>query len=433
MSSTALQPAARAPRSIDDLDAAICRLARQLNAESYRLLILVREFDDRMGWAKWSFLSCAEWLAWRCGLSLSAAREKVRTAQVLRALPAISEAFADGRLSYSKVRALTRAAQAHDEDLLLAYALQATAAQVEERCRQIRNSGPESAAAAQRAWERRSLTVWRSPAAHSATIKVELPLEEAELVKRALERAVEVGEVASGAEFGELSWRAQQVDALVAISKAYLAGGAAGPATGSTSADHCQVVVHADESSLRGGVGRSDLPIDTVKRLACDASLVTVVEDDRGRPLEVGRKQRTVSTALRRALWSRDRGCSFPGCHHTRFLDAHHIRHWAEGGDTSLENLMLLCSHHHRLLHEGGFRVRRDHQGELYFQRADGRVIPRFGYQAADSVDDDIGDPSAQRCPTAIAHARGPAEVRETLGAYWSGERLAVPTTGQPW
>ena len=93
-----------ASRSIDEIDVAICRLVRQMNAESYRMLVLVREFDDRFGYAKWTFKSCAEWLAWRCGISLSAAREKVRTAQALRTLPEISAAFADGRLSYSKVR-----------------------------------------------------------------------------------------------------------------------------------------------------------------------------------------------------------------------------------------------------------------------------------------------------------------------------------------
>ena len=106
-------------QSIDDLDAAICTLAATLNAETHRLLALVREFDDRMGWAKWSCRNCAEWLAWRCGISLSAAREKVRTAQALRSLPAIGAAFAEGRLSYSKVRALTRVVEGHDEDLLL--------------------------------------------------------------------------------------------------------------------------------------------------------------------------------------------------------------------------------------------------------------------------------------------------------------------------
>ena len=99
-------------RSVDELDAAIGRLVRQMNADSYRMLVLVREFDDRFGWKKWSFKSCAEWLAWRCGISLSAAREKMRAAHALRALPAISGAFAEGRLSYSKVRVLTRVARA---------------------------------------------------------------------------------------------------------------------------------------------------------------------------------------------------------------------------------------------------------------------------------------------------------------------------------
>ena len=131
-------------RSVDELDAAIGRLVVQMNADSYRMLVLVRELDDRFGWKKWTFKNCAEWLAWRSSISLSAAREKVRAAHALRTLPAISAAFAEGRLSYSKVRALTRVAHAHDEDLLVAYALNASAAQVEERCRQIRNVLPDS-------------------------------------------------------------------------------------------------------------------------------------------------------------------------------------------------------------------------------------------------------------------------------------------------
>ena len=191
-------------RSIDELDAEICTLARQLNAQTYRMLVLVREFDDRMGWAKWGLRSCAEWLAWRCGMSMSAAREKVRTAQALRALPAVSAAFADGRLSYSKVRALTRAAHLHDEDSLLAYALRATAPQVEERCRQIRNTAPESSGGAWRAWERRSLTLWRDEARGMMKISVEVPIEQGEVIAQALERAAETGDSALGIEFTAL-------------------------------------------------------------------------------------------------------------------------------------------------------------------------------------------------------------------------------------
>jgi len=207
-----------------------------MNAETYRMLALVRDFDDRFGFAKWGFPSCADWLAWRCGLSLSAAREKVRTAQALRSLPAISAAFADGRLSYSKVRALTRVAANHDEDLLLAYALDASASQVEERCRQIRNVEPESVEAARRAWERRSLTLFRDRARGVVRITIELPEADGELVGRAIESAVAAGDAAFGAEFASNpersadAWRAQQADALVAIVKCYLGGGDVGRA-----------------------------------------------------------------------------------------------------------------------------------------------------------------------------------------------------------
>ena len=94
--------------SVDELDTAIVRLARQLSMDTYRMLMLVADFDDRFGWARWGFRTCADWLSYRCDLSLSAAREKVRTAHALRLMPKIAAAFADGRLSYSKVRALTR-------------------------------------------------------------------------------------------------------------------------------------------------------------------------------------------------------------------------------------------------------------------------------------------------------------------------------------
>jgi hypothetical protein len=393
-------------RSIDELDAAICRLASRVNAVNYRLLVLVREFDDRMGWAKWSFPSCAEWLSWRCGISVSAAREKVRTAQALRDLPDISLAFREGRLSYTKVRALTRVAAMHDEDALLRYALDATAPQVEERCRQIRNVQRDSVHDARRAWDARSLSAWRNSERGTLCLRAELPLEIGELVMLAIERALEREEVASGAaEMSPSGFLAQQADALVAMAKAYLGGAAtASTAPSASTADHTQVVIHVDEAALRGGVGRADVPLETVRRLACDASLVVVTEDERGAPLNVGRKQRTVPTPIRRALWARDRHCTFPGCQRTRFVDAHHVDHWVDGGETGLDNLVLLCSYHHRLLHEGGYRIRRDHQGEYYFVRADGRAIPRCGYLADDCTDDAPENPSM--------------EVREPRGVY---------------
>ena len=412
-------------RSVEELDAAIVSLSRQVNSASYRLLVLVREFDDRLGWSHWSFPCASEWLAWRCGLSLSAAREKLRTAHALRGLPAISAAFADGLLSYSKVRALTRVAQVDDEDLLVDYALNASAAQVEERCRQIRNVAPDSIEVARRAWERRSLSIARNPAAGTMLISIELPVEDGELVAKAVDRAVAAGEGELGPEFDAAGWRAQQADALVAIARDYLAGGPRGGDTeepaavsGAATADRYQIVVHVDESALcagatnsegaplRGGVARSDLPLESVRRLTCDGSLVRVIERPDGTPLAIGRRQRVVTGAIRRALWSRDRGCSFPGCERRHYVDAHNIRHWANGGETTLDNLTLLCTQHHRLLHEGRYRIGRDIDGAIYFERRDGRVIPRGGYEAG------AVHPSVEGCddrrPGTVQEARGP-------------------------
>jgi hypothetical protein len=156
------------------------------------------------------------------------------------------------------------------------------------------------------------------------------------------------------------------------------------------------------------------LAVETVRRLACDGSLITIVEDEEGTPLDLGRKTRTITTALRRALWARDRHCRFPGCHNRCYVDAHHIEHWADGGETKPDNLLLLCAHHHTLVHEGGFSVRRGGTGELYFARPDGRVIPRFGYRLDDLCDDYVVD-------------EGPStEVREPAPLYRvrvSGER----------
>ncbi len=171
-----------------------------------------------------------------------------------------------------------------------------------------------------------------------------------------------------------------RADALVAIADAFLAGGGRSVRTGG---DRYQVVLHADAAALSGDEpgGRCELDdgppvaIETARRLACDASLVRLLERD-GQPLRIGRKTRAVPPALRRALNARDRGCRFPGCGSRRFLDAHHIEHWADGGATDLDNLLQLCGHHHRLLHEGGYRITRGPGGRLRFHRRDGRPIP---------------------------------------------------------
>jgi hypothetical protein len=174
---------------------------------------------------------------------------------------------------------------------------------------------------------------------------------------------------------------AARADALVALARSAVSASPAGPAS-PAGADRCALVVHVDADTLASDeVGDrchlADGPAlapETVRRLGCDAAVVRIVERD-GRPLSVGRRTRTIPPALRRALRSRDDGCRFPGCTHDRFLHAHHIQHWARGGPTALENLVQLCSYHHRLVHEGGFRVEFSGRGSVRFRRPDGRVV----------------------------------------------------------
>ena len=377
--------------TIDELDRAIVNLAARINAETFELLVLIRQFDERAGWLKWGLGNCAEWLHYRCDLSMNAAREKVRVAHALKTLPEIATAFSSGSLSYSKVRAMTRVVGARNEDELLSFALQTTTSRVEDRCRELRCGTVDSLDGAQRAFANRSLRVLRNADRGTMTITVELPLETGELVEKALDKARD--DSMSNVEFVDESWSARQADAMVSMASSYLSGnvGQSRNASRNTAHDYL-VTIHVDQSALATGRGRSSLPIESVKRLCCDGHAVVIGEDEHGEPLNIGRKTRTVPTAIKRALMARDKSCAFPGCHHKRFVDAHHIQHWSAGGETSLENLMLLCSQHHNLVHEGGFVIERDYQNRWFFRRPDGRAVPSCGYRTQDMTDDGVGD-----------------------------------------
>ena len=423
--------------SIDDLDRAIVTLAARINASTHDFLVLIRRFDERAGWLRWSFENCADWLHWRCDISRSAAREKVRVAHAMKTLPAIAMAFAKGELSYSKVRALTRVARPNSEDELLTFALHTTAARVEERCRELRCGTIASTDDALRAHACRELRMRRDEARGTITITVELPIETGELVDKALDRSMETS-AASDPEFSEESWNAQRADALVQMAKAYLSGDLHGTAG---TPDHYHVTVHVDESALRGSAGgRSGLPIETVRRIACDSDLIVLARDKNGNPLSVGRKTRVVPTAIERALWTRDKGCRFPGCGRKRYVHAHHIVHWSAGGETRLDNLMLLCSKHHTLLHEGGFTIEKDYKDRWFFRRPNGIAVPACGYRPEDTLDDDVEtvgeyfhDRASAEVLCASAEAsRHPAEgwmVREPQAeVYWTASKFARQT-----
>jgi hypothetical protein len=379
--------------AIDDLDRAIVDLSTRINAATYELLVLICEFDERAGWLKWGFEHCVDWLHWRCDLSVGAAREKVRVAHALKTLPAVSAVFRDGELSYSKVRALVRVANRDNEQMLVDFALSSTAARVEERCRELRCGTVDSVVEANRAYASRFLTIRRHLERGTVSMTVELPLEAGELIDKALDKARDDN---PSPEFAGESWSARQADALVNMAKAYLQGDRE---SSTASSETYLVNVHVEQSALVNGQGRAGLPVETVRRLGCDADTVLIVENQDGEPLSVGRKTRVVPTAIKRALNARDRGCVFPGCHRKRFVDAHHVQHWSAGGETSFDNLVLLCSRHHRLVHEGGYTIDKDYRDRWMFKRPDGIAMPNCGYRKEDTDDEgsEIGINNLQR------------------------------------
>jgi 5-methylcytosine-specific restriction endonuclease McrA len=162
----------------------------------------------------------------------------------------------------------------------------------------------------------------------------------------------------------------------------------------------------------------SHVSAETSRRLACDASRVVMRHDEDGRVVEIGARTRTIPPALRRALQHRDRTCRFPGCH-LRIGEGHHVRHWAQGGPTTLANLVLLCRRHHRAVHEEGYQVARAPDGALRFRQPDGRPLPEVPPTAAVPA-----DPVAAL--RACHHARGLQLNGRTACPLWLGERLDV-------
>ena len=544
----------------------IAELSARIQAATWELLELIRRFDDRNGWA--GCTSCAEWLGWRTGLAPGAAREHVRVARALADLPKLSDAMRRGKVSYSKVRAVTRVATPETEDDLLNVAVSGTAAHVEKIVRAWRRVDRLAEQAEdRRRHETRSLRTWVDEDG-MVVVRGRLSPEVGAVVRRAIEAACDqalgagAAETDGGADAGgaagasadagadvapgeaaetpEPSLAQRQADALGVIAECALAGGL----DRGTAGDRYQVVLHVDADALteapdvpsgtsttsasgsgrRGdrpdvpagtpttvtseselldsgprvpagtptasvsesewpdraarvpagtpvvvspgidlpdagsethagatrhaggvvrtrwsphpcpGVGSAASPptvcrqtvldeaggihvsAETARRLACDAATVRMQHGPTGEILDVGRRTRTISPALRRALRARDRQCRFPGCRNRR-VDAHHIEHWAHGGATALDNLVLLCRRHHRAVHEEGFRITLDAAGEVEFLRPDGRPLPE-----APAAPAWTGPPLAP--VTARLEWDGVSIDPDTLTPDWRGERL---------
>jgi hypothetical protein len=375
-------------KSIEELANEITRLAGHLNAANYRFLKLIAEFDRCKGWGgDGATASCAHWLNWKCGIDIGAAREKVRVANALEKLPLIAAAMENGTLSYSKARALTRVACEGTQEYFLSIALHGTAHHVEtlvrhyRRCQEAEELSREARQQANRCFS------YRYDDDGSLVFKGRVPAEIGALLLKALDAAIkENGETDRGnltvgvsAETPERPQpepiRARRADALGRVAETFLDHGGAALSGG----DRNLVTVHVAAETLRtkeAGCCEIEegpsIAAETARRLACDASIVAVIENEDGEPLNVGRKTRTISSPLRRFLKARDKGCRFPGCTNTHWVDAHHIKHWANGGETKPSNLVCLCRFHHHKVHEGAVQVHVLDDGAIRFTQPNG-------------------------------------------------------------
>ena len=353
------------------LETEITTLAGHLAAATCRFLLLLASFDTREGWGGAGMRSCAHWLSWRCGMSLSTAHEHLRVAHAMTDLPVTTAAFSTGTISYAKARAITRVATAATEPDLVDIARNAPAAHLDRLVAGLRRATTlaDDNEVAARAEHRHH---WDPDG--TLAIKVRLSPEDGATYLAALHATCDArDERAPTASAPDQSPAGDcepepaapvtpitLVQAFVAIAETALAHlPAVGP-----SAARAEVVVHVDLDVLTA----PDTPAETAlglarchvqdgpgilpqvaRALACDAGIVIAVHPTTGRRtinstvLDVGRRRRRPNPAILRALWIRDQGCVHPGCHRRRRLVAHHVVHWAHGGATALHNLVLLC------------------------------------------------------------------------------------------
>ena len=422
-----LQQSGERRAHIKQLEDGITELAAHIHAATFRLLELIREYDECKGWRQPGLRSCAHWLNWKCGISLGAAREKVRVANALKDLPRITGAFREGRVGFSKVRAMTRVATPENEEYLMMIARHGTAAHVERLVRHYRQvKRSEALKKENRRHDFRELKVYAVEDG-SFIVKGRLTPEQGALLKKALESGMDdafeeqkdVPAETSDEKDPSPNFATRRADALIRVAEAYLSRAS----NQSDGGDRYLVHIHTDADTLMADGEGAEVeveecgcvPAETARRMSCDAGVVHWLENAEGEPLSVGRKTRTIPPAIRRALKRRDGGCTFPGCTCTRFTDAHHIRHWADGGETSMDNLVMLCRHHHRLVHEGGFRVERASNDQLRFMDTNGQVIPANGEKRSRGNADVLN----------AEHAEAGIEITASSGVtLWRGEQM---------
>ena len=381
-----------------ELADAIVTWSGRIAAGEAELLALIGEFDQREAWAGPGLLSCAHWLSWRTSLSPGAAREKVRVARALRELSLVQAALGSGQLSYSQVRAITRVTAPGDEQRWIDAARSSTAGQLERLIRgvrRVRKIEEDAADLEAAAWRLRATKTYDAdgnavyrivlPAEAAAIVDAGLEAMRADLDRRAADASAEPSAAMLDAERqdetdvpAETSCPQQEApaeagvpaetscpqlatlaDALVEMARTSLASVPATAARRNRSA----LAVQIDPLSGWGRL-RDDELLPPTSLCAVSNALPTAAKDPRLRALtardlrrhDLGREQRLPTLALRELISTLDgERCRMPGCTRRRKLHAHHVVYWSHGGRTDLDNMILLCSRHHTLVHQRGF------------------------------------------------------------------------------
>jgi hypothetical protein len=348
-----------APAGGEELVEALDESHERACRSQHRMLALIAEADHREGWRDSGARDLAHWLSMRYGISQWKARRWIAAGHALRKLPHLAAAFSTGQLGLDKVVELARFTTPENETDLIRWAEQVSCAAIRHRADLWAETRREQVLEAERA---RTLSWWWSDDGRRFGLQAELPAAQGAVVARAIERVAERIPSMPGEE-DEHHAEARRADALVALCSARAADDG--------DPDRATVVIHARAEGLEAGTGGCEIeggPVvhpATVRRLLCNARVQTVAEDRAGEVVGLGRLSRVPSAWMIRQIRHRDRECRFPGCGARRFTEAHHIVWWRHGGRTDLDNLVLTCSFHHRLVHEYGWSVKRDADGTV--------------------------------------------------------------------
>lgn len=345
------------------------------------LFELIAQGDSQRVWRDDGARDMAHWLAMRHDISEWKARRWVAASHALKGLPRLSEAFDSGRLGVDKVVELARFATAHDEAGLISWARGVSCSRVRHKADVASRQAIEDVQEAER---NRFVSWWYMDEGRRFGLQAELPASQGAVVAKALGRLADTLPVLPGEEDGCFA-DARRADALVALCSGRIAQ--------DPDPDRATVVVHAQLDGLlsreRGCEleGGGVIHPETARRLMCNGRVQTVIEDRAGNALGLGRMSREPSAAMTRQLRYRDHGCVFPGCGVRRFAEAHHIVWWRYGGRTDLDNLALVCSFHHKLVHEQGWRLKRDQRGGVQWFRPDGSLCRAGPDPPGDTLD----------------------------------------------